>query len=789
MNNETPKEAARRLASQPIAKGFTPEALHEYCDAEGKAIYWRIRLKNQTSGEKWIRPMHVNEQDIFILGNPKFSGKKPLYRLPEIVKHLDKIIWITEGEWCCDHLVDLGLIATTSGSAESANKTDWSVLANRNVIIWRDNDDAGLCYARAVTEQLLKLNCVVQWIDIAQLNLPAKGDCVDWLALHVDADRAMIEALPRCVPLTDDVVITVQKHVDHHTENGDQPTANVITRFLSLADGVYFVDDNGKHRICSPLTVKAWVRDSASENWGRLLEFCDPDGHLHRPVIPMEMLKGSGDEVKGLLLNLGLMIEPGHRAKQWLLAYISNSSNGMDGRARCVTHTGWYENLFVLPDQTIGDADELVVYQGEYTARDYQQSGTLAEWRDHVATLCCSNSRLLLAVSCAFAATLLHLAGMESGGIHLVGSSSSGKTTALRVAASVFGSSAYVNRWRATTNGLEALAALRSDTLLILDEMAQVDPKEAGEIAYMLANGSGKARASKTGAARNRQEWRMLFLSAGEISLAQHMREAGKKVRAGQEVRLVDVPADAGKCLGIFEELHAAISGAELSQRLLEATTKYYGTAVIAFLQHITDPKNLSALPASIKKRCAEFVAANLPVAASGQVHRACLRFALIAVAGELAAQYGITGWQAGEATHAAQMCFKAWLEQRGTTGSHEDSTILAQAQSIFEAHGSSRFEELALSGCQENDVALGNPRIANRLGYKRVAGNADAEYFVFPQAFKEEICKGFDARYCAQLFMESGMLRASNDRKPFVSRRVNGVVKKLYHFIRTEPL
>lgn len=50
----------------------------------------------------------------------------------------------------------------------------------------------------------------------------------------------------------------------------------------------------------------------------------------------------------------------------------------------------------------------------------------------------------------------------------------------------------------------------------------------------MLANGSGKTRASKTGDVRSRHEWRLLFLSAGEISLVQHMEEVGKKIRAGQ---------------------------------------------------------------------------------------------------------------------------------------------------------------------------------------------------------------------------------------------------------------
>jgi putative DNA primase/helicase len=101
----------------------------------------------------------------------------------------------------------------------------------------------------------------------------------------------------------------------------------------------------------------------------------------------------------------------------------------------------------------------------------------------------------------------------------------------------VYGGADYLNRWRATTNGLEALAAIRSDTLLILDELSQVDPREAGEIAYMLANGSGKSRANRNGNTRMRHEWRLLFLSAGEIGLAQHLASAGKRIKAGQEVR------------------------------------------------------------------------------------------------------------------------------------------------------------------------------------------------------------------------------------------------------------
>ena len=81
--------------------------------------------------------------------------------------------------------------------------------------------------------------------------------------------------------------------------------------------------------------VQALVRDKASENWGRLLELTDADGQLHRWAMPMEMLKGSGEELRGELLRLGLQIAPGMKARQGLVEYITTTQP--DTRARCVT--------------------------------------------------------------------------------------------------------------------------------------------------------------------------------------------------------------------------------------------------------------------------------------------------------------------------------------------------------------------------------------------------------------------------------------------------------------------
>jgi putative DNA primase/helicase len=195
--HETPKQAAKRLAAGAIRDGYMPEALHAYTAVDGKALYWRIRAKNPQTGEKWIRPMKVNGEG-FTLGEPVFPDGKPLYRLPDLTVRVSDTVVITEGEWCADALGKLGILTTTSGAADSAVNTDWQPLAHRPVLIWPDHDDAGSRYAETVKEKLKGLDCAVSVIDVAKLELPPKGDAVDWLAKHADAAPADVLALP-CV--------------------------------------------------------------------------------------------------------------------------------------------------------------------------------------------------------------------------------------------------------------------------------------------------------------------------------------------------------------------------------------------------------------------------------------------------------------------------------------------------------------------------------------------------------------------------------------------------------------
>ena len=542
---------------------------------------------------------------------------------------------------------------------------------------------------------------------------------------------------------------------------GNAPTGNSETRcaygggeFCVNESGVFFIgaDKYGNalppRWICSPLWVIAETRDAKSREWGRLLEWRDDDSVEHRWAMPLELLQGDGSEVRRELARLGLSIAPGKAARDLLASYLQVWP--VQARARCVERLGWHAGVYVTPGEVIGESGDLVVFQNAHAIEPaLSVAGTADEWRAHVASLAAGNSRLVLGVCVAFAAPLVGIVDEDSGGFHLRGTSSTGKTTVLKVAASVWGDpAAYVRLWRATANGLEGLAALHNDGALILDELCQIDPREAGEAAYLLANGQGKARAARNGTARAAQSWRLLFLSAGEMSLTALMATAGKRANAGQEIRLADIDADAGVGMGAFEELHGHETPAALALAIKDAAARLHGAVGLEWLRRIVAdrPKLADFLADGIR----QFVVETAPKDAAGQVLRVARRFALVAAAGERATFYGLTGWHEGEAIEAARKCFRAWLESFGGAGNREERAALAQIRAFFEAHGASRFEDV---------TATNEPRIPNRAGFCRTGSAGEREFLVLPEVFRREVCHGFDARAVTKALLARGWL------------------------------
>lgn len=197
------KHHARQLSRKAITEGYKPQALHEYTDQHGAVTHWRIRLKHPDTGEKWIRPLRRDTSGGWELKAPEFENGAPLYNLHQLCdpeRQTERVI-LVEGEYKVDMLALRGIIATTSGGAQSVEATGWQPLAGRNVLVWADNDKPGFEYAQHAAAKLKALGCEVAFIDVAALNLPPKGDCVDWLkTFHQQHERkataADIWALP-----------------------------------------------------------------------------------------------------------------------------------------------------------------------------------------------------------------------------------------------------------------------------------------------------------------------------------------------------------------------------------------------------------------------------------------------------------------------------------------------------------------------------------------------------------------------------------------------------------------
>ncbi len=632
-----------------------------------------------------------------------------------------------------------------------------------------DEGGTGESAAAAFTAAVMRLAALpaVEFERCRKAEADALGVRVSMLSDRVERQRADFELVRRA---GSKAVTALSVSIVVHAGRQSMEFGNGRYE-VSDKDGVWFVSldaETGAERrtwICSTLYVVARTRDENSVAWGVLLRWSDPSGVKHEMALPMQMLQTDGADMRRALADQGLTIAANQSGRQHLQTYMLVWNPGRF--ARCVNRMGWHGDIFVMPGAEYDSGEEITVFQNVHAVDPaFATSGDLAHWRKTVSERAKGNSRLVFAISTAFSGALLECSGSDSGGFHLRGASSTGKSTAQIVASSVWGNpSKYKRSWRFTANGLEGIAALHNDGILILDELSECPAKDAGEAVYMLANGQGKGRATKTGAARQAQSWRLVFLSSGEESLASVMAKSGQQVKAGQEIRLVEIDADANAGMGLFEALNGAATPSALAQELKHACGQQHGAAGTAWLAELIRLR--PTLAKSVKASIDAFVAQQVPPDASGQVQRVARRFGLVAAAGELATTAGITGWKSGDATQAASQCLSSWIANFGGIGNKEDRALMDQVRAFFETHGSSRFEEMG--GRWEH-------RVANRAGFVRKDSDGEREYLVLPETFKREVCGGFDQRHAVKVLLSAGWLIPGKDGKTSQKPRLPGI-------------
>lgn len=551
-------------------------------------------------------------------------------------------------------------------------------------------------------------------------------------------------------------------------EATSRPCFNVYDDFFCVdgsvkKPGLYYHDikDSGKGNlsledqwVCAPLHIDAISSDRLGNNFGRLIRFKNAKGDWCSWFLAMNLLATqSCERLFEQLLDKGLLLHP--KNKTLLPHFLHTFRPKLN--IETVQTTGWHDDSFVLPDKTFGDKNIRFQNDGLIPSL-YQTSGTLEDWQNSIARYCKGNHCMILFVSAAFAGPLLGKANVMGGGIHLFGDSSSGKTTMLQVARSVWGSENVVRSWKATANGMEGAAALYSDTMLPLDEISEADPKEISGITYSLFNGQGKQRAQVSGRAKDIQRWRTIVLSTGEKSLEDHLSIHNQAINAGQELRLVSLSV-ASK-FGVFDNLHEMPTGRHLSDALTIASKKFFGLAGQEFLSKLI-AKNPNLLEEQEKFEQILGID-NL----SSQVSRVAKRFALIALAGELATQYGITAWNAGMATEAAKSCFDKW--RSGYSDQNiEHERILQSVSDYVDKYGDARFTNPA-------DAM----QCSNRAGYVRTKDGV--KHFLFNKPGLQEAMIGHNFRRGLDVLQKAGWL-IMEQKSPSTQVKIGGRNTRLY--------
>lgn len=191
-------EKKEKLGDKPRADMLelgVPVATHRYLDQHGNMLASVVRYEpDGTRENKTYRPYCFKVKDgirKWVMGAPDL---RPLFRIPDIVT--EPVVVLVEGENSAQALADLGIPATSAmqGAYSPVEKTDWSPLNGKKVVVWPDNDDPGFTYGRKAAEHLSAIGCEVLLVNIP-VGVRPKWDAADCVAEGGDPHRIIAEAV------------------------------------------------------------------------------------------------------------------------------------------------------------------------------------------------------------------------------------------------------------------------------------------------------------------------------------------------------------------------------------------------------------------------------------------------------------------------------------------------------------------------------------------------------------------------------------------------------------------
>lgn len=147
----------------------------QYTDEQGQLLAVVSRYDPPGRGKEF-RPWDARRQRY----SPPLP--RPLYHQRGMLSAQQVIL--VEGEKCAQALIDIGICATTAmqGANAPVDKTDWSPLKSKAVIIWPDKDKPGWAYAQAASQAVLAAGALSCCILLIPESCPEGWDAADAIA-------------------------------------------------------------------------------------------------------------------------------------------------------------------------------------------------------------------------------------------------------------------------------------------------------------------------------------------------------------------------------------------------------------------------------------------------------------------------------------------------------------------------------------------------------------------------------------------------------------------------------
>lgn len=561
-----------------------------------------------------------------------------------------------------------------------------------------------------------------------------------------------------------------------------------VDNFKKDDQGILFKDskDGNYFRLFEDeLELVARTRDENDQNHGLKIRFKGKHNlRKHEKIIPLSWLTDDKAKIAGLLLDHGLDIDPGRKVANKLVEYISKLNPPKVQTSVC--RIGWYGNYYIMPHKVYPKGSEITQQNENELFKNFAISGSFAKWQQGVRQIA-DDSRVVLAICAAFAGPLLRVCNMDSFIIHIYGESSNGKSTALKLAGSIYGGGGedgFIKRWRITDSGIEGILPIYNDGFLPMDEFGQATSETIKQANYMVGNNQGKIRMNASSQLRATYTWRTVVLSSGEQTLQTKLSEIGKKPKGGMEVRFIEIPPPE-QGYGIFDTLQGTSqkgyeynfpSGHEKANYLLNIASNNYGLAIDKYLNEIAGYKQ-EGLKETIKASQQQFFDENLPFNSTGQVKRVLWSMALIEAAGELARSLGILPFTKQEISSAIKNCFESWLKSRGTSQGSDAKKGALQLASHLQKYGSNKYQKI-----DNNSAAIGDKPRLEHIGYYEE--REDGYHFFIPNDQYREIISKDEEKIIDKYLYQAGHIDKDSSGKNSILRKLPGMkqARRVHH-------